>query len=113
MKKYNILEAELDMEGFGGVLTIIEVDGREILIGEQLIQAADEVRREEVWDASHDCWQFINGGAIDDDTAQITEICDDEDRAWDIFDTAIDEAVEMANKGLATGIFLAYQKRWR
>ena len=111
MKKYKILDTELDMEGFGGVLAIIDVDGHKVLIGEQLIQAADEVRREEVWDASHDCWKFINGGAIDDDTAQITEICDDEDRAWDIFETAIDEAVEMANKGLATGMLLAYQKR--
>lgn len=110
MKKYNILDVELDME-FGGVLAIIEVDGREILIGEQLKQDGDEVRREEVWDASHDCWKFINGGAIDDGTAKITEICDDEDRAWDIFEAAIDEAVEMANKGLATGILLAYQER--
>lgn len=101
------------MEGFGGVLAIIEVDGHEILIGEQLRQDGDNgVRREEMWDFSHDCWKFINGGAIDDDTAQITEICDDEDRAWDIFEAAINEAVEMANKGLATGIFLAYQKEW-
>lgn len=111
MKKYNILDVELDMEGFGGVLAIIEVGGREVLIGEQLRQDGDEVRREGSWDASHDCWKFLNGGAIDDDTAQITEICDDEDRAWDIFDDVIDEAVEMANKGLATGILLAYQKR--
>lgn len=108
---YKILETELDMEGFGGVLAIIKVDGREILIGEQLRKDGDEVRREGSWDSFHDCWKFINGGAIDDDTAHITEICGDEDRAWEIFESAIDEAVEMANKGLATGSMLAYQKR--
>ena len=111
MKNYKILEAELDMEGFGGILAVINVDGREVLIGEQLRQDGEEVRREGSWDSFHDCWRFINGGAIDDDTAQITEICDDEDRAWDIFDAAIDEAVEMANEGLATGSLLAYQQR--
>ena len=111
MKNYKILDAELDMEGFGGVLAVIEADGHPVLIGEQLRQDGEEVRREGSWDSFHDCWKFINGGAIDDDTAQITEICDGEDRAWEIFDAAIDEAVEMANKGLATGSMLAYQKR--
>ena len=44
------------------------------------------------------CWDFVGDGAIDDDTAKITEICDDEEEAWEIFESAIAEAIGIVNK---------------
>lgn len=98
-QEYNILSCHLDIEDFGGVLAEIEVDGRKIKIGSQLIQDGEVVRKANPMDIQESgCWDFVGDGAIDDGTAKITEICDDEEEAWEIFESAIDEAIEIVNK---------------
>lgn len=98
-QEYKILSCHLDMEDFGGVLAEIEVDGKQIKIGKQLIQDGEVVRKANPMDIQESgCWDFVGDGAIDDDTAKITEICDDEEEAWEIFESAIAEAIEIVNK---------------
>lgn len=99
MKNYKILDCWLDMEDFGGVWAEIEVDGKQIGIGQQLIDDEGEIRKANPWSVSEaGCWKFVNNGAIDDGTAKITEICDNEDIAWEIFESAIDEALGVVNR---------------
>lgn len=98
-QEYNILSCHLDMENFGGVLAEIEVGGKQIKIGRQLIQDGDVVREANPTDIQESgCWDFVGDGAIDDGTAKITEICDDEEEAWEIFESAIEEAIGIVNK---------------
>lgn len=97
MKDYKIIDYELDMEDFGGVLVNAEINGRTINLGEQLVEDGKEYRREYPFEASS-CWSFINREPVDDGSASFAEICGDVDEGVEIFDSIIENVVIVINE---------------
>ena len=92
--KAKIINYELDMENFGGVLVDVEINGKTMNLGEQLVEDDGEYRREYSWEPAS-CWSFINGNPVDDGSASFTEI--DAEEGQEIFDSVIDDAIELVN----------------
>ena len=89
-KVYTINSWHIDSD-FGGIIINAEIRGKEFELGAQLDNDDTE------YYVGDSCWAFINGRAIDDGSAKITEIDIDENSSYWIFWAIVNKCIDDLN----------------